>query len=199
MSQISDSMTILGRQMAVRGFVTEDSVDDVVQFYQDLWKDPPVPGAPGVAYEPDAIAPWHLLTRVEDAYVMTVQVQPAKGSGSFGYLALGRLPEPGEPPATPPVPPSMGDTTVESNVLSEDPGKSASTAMLSNANSIDSNVTFYRNHYAAWRKDIDQAMGHGKLHALSFTRGREQVIITIQSMDRGGSQIVVNSIEHDLL
>jgi hypothetical protein len=58
-------------------------------------------------------------------------------------------------------------------------------------------VHFYRNHYQGWRKDIDQALGNKSLHALSFRRGREQVIITIQG-GRDGSQIVLSSIKHDV-
>lgn len=198
-SHVADSMTVGGRTMTVRAFVTDDSLEQVVEFYQDLWQEPPVRGAPGVAYEPDAIAPWHLLTRVEDDYVLTVQVQPIASGGAYGYLTTGRLPEPGKPPAPPPEPPSMQDSVVQSNITSEDPGKTAQTAMLSNESSLESNVDFYRSHYSGWRKDIDQAMGHGKLHALSFSRGRSQVIITIQSSGRGGSRIVVNSVEHELL
>ena len=197
-SHVSHSMTILGRNMAVRAFVSEDSVEEVVEFYQELWQDPPVPGAPGVAYEPEAIAPWHLLTRVEDGYVLTVQVKPEGPNGSRGYLATGRLPEPGEPPAAAPVPPSLRGSEVLSNVMSDDAGKDGQTVMFANEYSVDSNVNFYRNHYTGWRKDIDQKLASNKYHALSFTRGRRQVIITIES-SRDGSNIVLNSVQHDLL
>ena len=197
-TNVSSSMTILGRNMAVRAFVSKDSVEEVVEFYQDLWADPPVRGAPGVAYEPEAIAPWHLLTRVEDGFVLTVQVKPAGSNGSSGYLATGRLPEPGEPPEEAPAPPSMGGSAVLSNVVSDDVGKEGQTVMLANEYSVDSNVNFYRNHYSGWRKDIDQKLASDKYHALSFTRGRRQVIITIGS-SREGSNIVLNSVKHDLL
>lgn len=197
-SLVSDSMTIQGRNMSVRAFISDDSVDDVVAYYQELWKDPPVKGAPGVAYEPDAIAPWHLLTRVEKGYIMTVQVQKHGVDGSYGYLALGRLPDPGDGPAEMPRAPSMAGSDVLSSMQTDDPGKEALTTMFANRNSLESNLNFYRNHYSAWRKDIDQSMGHKKLHALSFRRGREQVVITIQG-GRDGSQIVINSVKHDLL
>lgn len=196
---VSNSMTIQGRTMAVRSFVSDDPVEDVVAFYQDLWQEPPVKGAPGVAYEPDALAPWHLLTRVEDGYVMTVQVQPSNSQGSFGYLALGKLPDPGDGPVpAPPDPPAMDGSALQSTMVNDDPGKEAQTSMLINEYSVDSNVHFYRNYYQAWRKDIDQAMGNKSLHALSFRRGSEQVIITIQG-GRDGSQIVLNSIKHSVL
>ena len=184
--------------MAVRAFTTDDTVEEVVAFYQALWEDPPVRGAPGVAYEPDAIAPWHLLTRVEEGYVMTVQVQPGKNGGAFGYLALGRLPDPGDGPIALPEPPAMSGSEVLSNVLNDDAGKDAQTSMLVNEFSLQSNLNFYRDHYAGWRTDVDQSMGHGSMHALAFRRGRKQVIITIKS-GRDGSHIVINSVTHDLL
>ncbi|MEX2479675.1 MAG: hypothetical protein WD928_02325 [Gammaproteobacteria bacterium] len=198
-SVVADEMRVQGRTMAVRAFLSDDTVEDIVAFYQELWREPPAKGAPGVAYEPDAIAPWHLLTRVEDGYVMTVQVQPSNAQGAYGYLALGKLPDPGDGPAPePPAPPAMDGSRIQSNVASVDPGKKAQTVMLVNTYSLDSNVNFYREHYAAWRKDVDQPMGHGALYALGFRRGREEVIITIQS-GRDGSQVVLNSIKHDLL
>jgi hypothetical protein len=196
-SAVGDSMVILGRQMTVRAFVTDDAVDDVVAFYQELWQDPPAEGAPGVAYEPDLIAPWHLLTRVEDGYIMTVQVKPHGREGAMGYLAMGLLHEPGEGPPPLPDPPAPNGSKVMSNFASEDPGKQAQTAVVANHDSLSSNVNFYRSYYQDWRKDTDQAFGR-QAHALSFTRGRRQVTITIKA-SREGSQIVVNSVEHDLL
>ncbi|MEQ8230589.1 MAG: hypothetical protein RLW61_14805 [Gammaproteobacteria bacterium] len=198
-SVVADSMTVQGRSMAVRAFLSDDPVEDIVAFYQELWQEPPVPGAPGVAYEPDAMAPWQLLTRVEDGYVMTVQVQPSTSGGTYGYLALGRLPDPGDgPPEAPPAPPAMSGSKLQSHVVSDDAGKTAHTAMLVNTHSLASNVNFYREHYRDWRKDIDQGLAHDSLHALAFRRGRHEVIITIHQA-RDGSQIVVNSIKHDLL
>ncbi len=197
-SVVSNNMTVQGRNMSVRAFISDDDVETVVEFYQELWAEPPVPNAPGFAYEPDAIAPWQLLTRVEDGYVMTVQVQPHAVNGSYGYLATGRLPDPGDGPIELPPPPAMDGSRVLSNVLSDDAGKDAQTAMLSNDYSVASNVNFYRSRYTGWRVDIDQPMGNNSLHALSFRRGREQVIVTIQGTS-DGSHIVLNSIKHDLL
>ena len=85
-----------------------------------------------------------------------------------------------------------------SNISSEDTGKHAVTAMLVNKDSLDSNLNFYRAFYQGWRKDLDQVVQRGKMHALSFTRGTEQVVITIQA-GRDGVHVVVNSVTHDLL
>jgi hypothetical protein len=197
-SSVAEQMTIAGRSMAVRAFVTEQSVDDVVKFYQDAWHEPPVDGAPGCAVEREALAPWTLVTRVEDDYEMTVQVMQREPKGAFGFLALGHLPEPGVPPVAPPAPPSMQGSEVLSNISSHDAGKQAQTAMLHNDKSFASNVNFYRGYYQDWRVDTDKEVSRGKMHALAYTRGREQVVITIQG-GRDGTHIVLNSIKHDLL
>ena len=197
-SSVAEDMTIAGRNMAVRAFVTDDTVEDVVGFYQDAWHEPPVDGAPGCAIEREALAPWTLITRVENEYVMTVQVMEREPTGAFGFLALGRLPEPGVPPVAAAAPPSMQDSEVLSNITSRDAGKRAQTAMLANDKSVSSNVQFYRGYYQDWRVDTDKEVTRGKMHALAFTRGREQVVITIQG-GRDGSHIVLNSIKHDLL
>lgn len=197
-SAVADEMTIAGRSMVVRAFVTDDSVEEVVEFYKDVWKEPPVEGAPGCAVDAEALAPWTLITRVEDDYVMTAQVMQRKPDGAFGFLALGRLPEPGKPPTAPPAPPSMQGSEVLSNITSHDAGKRAQTAMFHNDKSLASNVSFYRGQYQDWRVDTDKEVSRGKMHALAFTRGREQVVITIQG-GRDGSHIVLNSVKHDLL
>lgn len=197
-SSVAEQMTIAGRSMAVRAFVTDDSVEDVVEFYKNAWHEPPVDGAPGCAIESEALAPWTLITRVEDDYVMTAQVMERTPKGAFGFLALGRLPEPGAKPVTPPAPPSMQGSEVLSNITSRDAGKQAQTAMLANDKSLASNVSFYRGYYQDWRVDTDKEVSRGKMHALAFTRGREQVVITIQG-GRDGSHIVLNSVKHDLL
>jgi len=197
-SKVAEEIVVGGRRMTVRAFTTDDSVEDVVDFYKEEWQDPPVEGAPGFALDTDSIAPWTLLTRVEDDYVMTVQVMERKPSGAFGFLALGKLPEPGEKPLAPPAPPAMQGSEVLSNVLSKDKGQEGQTAMLHNDKSLTSNVTFYRNHYRDWRVDVDREVDRGKMHALTFTRGREQVAITIQT-GRTGSHIVLNLVQRSLL
>ena len=197
-SQVAEQMTIAGRSMTVRAFTSDAAVEDIVEFYQDAWQEPPTEGAPGYALETEALAPWTLMTRVEDDYVMTVQVMQHEPKGSFGFLALGHLPEPGAKPSPPPVPPSMQGSEVLSNITSKDAGKHAQTAMLTNDKSLASNVSFYRNYYQDWRTDTDKEVMRGKMHALAFTRGREQVVITIQG-GRDGAHIVLNSIKHDLL
>ena len=170
-SLVARDMVVQGRRMSVRVFLAEDPVEDIVAYYHDLWREPPVRGAPGVAYEPEALAPWHVLTRVEAGYVMTVQVQPSNTRGSYGYLALGRLPEPGDRPLPePPAPPAMDGSHIQSNVTSDDrarrrrrcwstltryPATSASTAITTTAGAPTSIRRWRTGTCTRWRSGAD--------------------------------------------
>lgn len=194
-SSVGDDMLIKGRRTSVRMFVSDDEVEDVLLFYRDLWAEPVARGGPGFAAEDLALRPWRLLTRVEDGYVMTVQVQPGKG-GSWGYLAISRLPEGGVGEAYD-TPPSMRGSEVISNVEHSDPGRDATTTVIANGFSVRSNVSFYRDRYSGWRLDMDRPLREGRVHAMRFTRGRRHVTITING-DDAESQVVINEVQNRL-
>jgi len=194
-SSVGEDMLIKGRRTSVRMFTTDDEVEDVLIFYREEWADPVAEGGPGFAAEDLAMRPWRLLTRVEDGYVMTVQVQPGKG-GSWGYLAISRLAEGGEGEAYD-TPPSMRGSEIISSVEHSDPGRDATTTVIANEFSVRANVQFYRDRYADWRQDMDRALKEGRVHAMRFTRGRRNVTITIKG-DDGQAQVVVNDVKTSL-
>ncbi|MEM7468740.1 MAG: hypothetical protein AAF387_17875 [Pseudomonadota bacterium] len=198
-STVGNNMVINGRTTAVRMFVTQQEVQEVIEFYQDTWSDPVDEGDIGYTLEDQAMLPWLLVTRVEDGHAMTVQVQPGQdGVGSWGYLADSLLPRGGEPVAGEPAPPSIGGSEVLSNITHEDPGQLGQTAVMRNEFSVSRNVSFYREQYSDWRVDMDQALVEGHLHALRFTRGRQHVVITVNGSEEG-AEVVINRVKRDLL
>ncbi|NNL99159.1 MAG: hypothetical protein HKO62_00320, partial [Gammaproteobacteria bacterium] len=188
---------INGRRTQVRTFFTSKSVDEVTEFYADLWEEPVADGGPGMAREDRAMAPWRVLTRVEDGYAMTVQVQPTQDEGSWGYLARSRLPR-GGVTKMPDPPPSLSGSQVLSNIEHDDVGKKAHTVMLVNKHSAQTNADFYRRQYSGWRVDMDRSFADGKFHSLGYTRGRQQVMITVEG-NADQARIVINKVQRDLL
>lgn len=195
---VSTALERNGAVMKVRQFHTVRSLDKVRKFYQRKWARSEKPGKAGYV-ESDAMAPWHLITRVEDDHLMTVQAQPATGGGTWGYLAVSRLPKKGEKPKTSlGKAPAMRGSSLVSAFGSKDVGQSAKNYMVENRYSLKSNLTFYRNHYREWRTDLDNSLMRDKMHALSFTNGRRKVNITLLGSPKG-TQVVINSVKHDLL
>ena len=196
-ASVARDMNLNGRITTIRMFTSSKEVGDVLEFYKELWSEPVSRKGPNFAQEDRAIAPWRLITRIEDGYAMTVQVQ-AGDPGSWGYLAISALPDRGEPVPGAGAPPSMRGSEVLSNITHKDPGLNGQTAVIKNKFPVMRNVEFYREKFNAWRVDIDKAVAEGKVHTLRFTRGRTNVVITINGGD-AESEIVINKTERSLL
>ena len=199
---VGKDLEVNGIKSAVRSFHTRKSIEQVVKFYRREWKRPVAKDMPGFMETIDA-APWYIISRVEDGYLLTVQVQVKKNddSGSWGYLSMGPLPgknnsnsELGKGT------PKMSGSHVLNEMKSNDPGKKARTMIISNNHSVSSNVTFYRNHYQGkgWTVESDRDLGQGKVHTLVFKTRRNRITMMFMK-DKSATRIVINSVTHSLL
>lgn len=192
------SSVVGGRAMEIRQFHTDDRPEKVHAFYRRLWKEPPEKKAPGFA-ETDAMEPWHIISRVEDGHLMTVQAQRTDSGGTWGYLARSRVDEAGTTRQDTNVP-RMADTAVLQSITSRDPGQTGATVLLSNRHSLTSNVNYYRQRYGGsdWRADMDKAIPAAKMHVLAYSGGRRKINIVLTGDDKE-TQVVINDVLHDIL
>ena len=198
-SWVGRNIVVNGIHSDIRSFVSKDKPEKVAEFYHEQWKKPVAKGKPGYT-ESDAMPPWHLITRLEDGYLMTVQYQEQDRGGTWGYLAMSPLPtkkswiEPGKNF------PRMPDSTIVNETVSNDPGIQGRTMLISNRYSISSNVEFYRNHYQSqgWSLETDKELSPGKMHSLVFKSKRNRVTMMFIG-EHNETRIVVNSVEHSIL
>lgn len=197
-SNLGDSMRVNGNDVNVRLFSSEDSAQAILDFYREEW-------GTGASHDPgftqtNLQEPWTMISRIEDNYLMTVQVQPTSTGGSKGILGLSRLPERTRTPRLGEGFPTMGDSQILNEVASKDLGQSGRTMLLGNKHDIGTNVAFYRNRYRddGWAFDIDRTVG-GIMHVMAVRKGRQRVNMVITEVSKGGSQIVVNEVTHDIL
>jgi len=196
---VGRNIEVNGIRSDIRSFYTKISPEKVAEFYHGAWKDPVAKGMPGYT-ETDAMPPWHLITRLDDGYLMTVQYQEQDRGGTWGYLAMSPLPtkqgwlEPGKGF------PKMPDSTIVNETVSNDPGIKGRTMLISNKYSISSNVEFYRSHYQSegWTLESDKELSPGKMHALVFKSKRNRVTMMFIG-EHNETRIVVNSVEHSIL
>lgn len=190
-----------GIRSAIRAFQTRQSIEDVVEFYRREWKQPVEKGLPGYLESIDA-APWYIISRIEDDYLLTVQVQVKENdqSGSWGYLATSPLPDAGAKaiPLGNTVPKIPG-SHVMNEMKSDDPGKNARTVVIANSNSVASNADFYRQHYESkgWTTETDRKLGQAEAHSLVFKNRRNRVTIMMLK-DKNFTRVVVNSVKHSI-
>jgi len=198
-SIVSKNMTVGGRTMSIRQFYTRDNMDRVRKFYYRHWQKGEKKDMPGYLTSDDN-PPWHIISRIEEGFLMTVQVQEADDGGSWGYLAISKLVQPlPEESAGKSVPKIPGSEIVH-DMQTRDVGQSGETVMITNKHSLASNTVYYRSYYGdrGWRTDIDQAIPAAKMHVLAFTKGQQKINIVIAGGSKG-SQVVVNRVSHDIL
>lgn len=190
---LGDAMVVNGIPMHIRQFVSNKSVHDVLEYYRQYWP-AGTEEKPGYT-ETDILTPWKIITRVEDGYLMTVQVTEQGDSGSHGLLGMSKLPNlENELPTLGRDFPKMRGSTVFNDITSKDIGKQGRTIQLSNTYSVESNANYYRDHYTnkGWIVDMDQTFSGGDSHAQRFSQGNINVIITINK-SKNGSVIVAQT------
>lgn len=191
--KLGEALVINGIAMHARQFVSKKSVHEVLEFYRHHW---PKGTAKKPGYtETDALTPWKIITRVEDGYLMTVQVAEQGDSGSHGLLGMSKLPNPDqELPVLGQEFPKMRGSTVFNDIHSKDLGKQGRTIQLSNKYSAATNAGFYRDHYTnrGWVVDMDKSLSGGNSYAQRFSNGNNSVIITINK-GKNGSVIVAQT------
>lgn len=182
-----------GIPMQVRKFTTTKSRLKTRDFYKKAWKRPVEKGKPGFIEDiiPDA---W-LISRLEDGYLMTVQIKKS-GLETWGYLGLTNLEDMGDGPKLAKRFPKMSGSQIMNEVKHNDPYRKATTIMLANNYSVSSNVEFYRSHYqgAGWNVSMDQSGSGGSTHTFIMNKRGAEVSLTVVRTDLG-SQIVANIVE----
>ena len=195
---VGKNIELNGITSSIRAFHTDKSIEDVVNFYRKEWRRPAEKDLPGYLENIDA-APWYIISRIEDDYLLTVQVQVKQTdqSASWGYLASSPLPEGGgKAAAYGAAVPKISGSQVISEMKSDDPGKTANTVIISNTNSVRSNADFYRQHYQSkgWVTETDRRLGRDQSHSLVFKNRRNRVTIMVMK-DKHFTRVVVNSVK----
>ena len=192
---VGRNMEVNGIRSDIRAFNTDKSISKVINFYTKEWDEPVDKGMPGYIIESEAMAPWTVISRIEDGYLMTVQTMETNRGGAWGYLSLSPLPGKDSPPELGMDFPKMHDSHVIQEVKHDDPGKKARTLVLANSHSVDSNINFYRNHYRGegWNVESDYELAPGKMHSMVFKSNREQINIMVMG-DSNETRIVINHV-----
>ena len=191
--KLSEAMVVNGIPMHIRQFNSKNSVNEVLNFYRNYWPRG-TEKKPGYT-ETDILTPWKIITRVEEGYLMTVQVTENGDRGSRGLLGMSKLPDLDQDlPKLGESFPKLRGSTVFNDIESKDIGKKGRTIQLSNTYSVESNANFYRDYFTnkGWVVDMDKSLSTGKSYAQRFSNGSRNVIITINK-SKNGSVIVAQS------
>lgn len=188
---VGENMRLNGSPTSAHSFRSNRSVEQIQEFYRREWRQGSgdLPG-----FREAEQAPWQIISRIEDVYLLTVQVKRGNGGGSTGYLSVSKLPTKRDQPEIAEFP-AMNGSRVLSDTTMEDPGKEGRTMIILNKKSVASNVNYYRNYFEGhgWqaRRDRDFA---GEAHVFEFTKSHGHVNLVIARNDRETTSIVVNAV-----
>lgn len=182
---ITESMVFNGVEMNVRQFNSKRSVEEVLEFYREFWPKG-TEKEPGFT-ETAILEPWQIITRVEEGYLMTVQVTAAGRKGSTGLLGMSKLPDPENLPKLGNKIPKMSGSRVFNDIKTKDPGKNGRTVALLNDFTVENNANFYRDYYTGYGYglDLDKSVSGGDSHAQRYSQRGKVVTIVINKTADG--------------
>ena len=176
---LGEKMIVNGIPMQIRQFSSNRSLQEVIDFYIALWEDDTIPGLPGYSIS-TALRPWTIISRIEEEYILTVQVASNNKRRASGYLSVSPLDpkqytKPGQDF------PRMKGSMILNDTVSEDSGKKRRNVLLQNSNSIQSNAIFYRNYYKrlGWEEITEIPPHSGKQQVLQFRRSNKHVTLVL--------------------
>jgi hypothetical protein len=190
---VANKMIINGLTSTVQHFHADRKLKELLEFYRQRW-DESYAGRSG--YREAAVAPWHVISRLQGHYLLTVQAKATDALTCEGYLAVGDLGDVRKKKDSDPSVPKMEGSKVINDTVSFDPGKKGRTVMIVNDFSVSRNGVFYRHYYLdrGWGRLRDQANDGAQV--LGFRRFGQQVQIVVT---RYGSKTVtvLNLMETD--
>jgi len=190
-TEVAEKMIVNGIPSTVDYFESYRGVEELLQFYRQQWND----GSNGRSgYREANVASWHVISRLEDGYLYTVQVQKNNGFGIKGYLAVADLKEIEKKEDRVASIPKMSGSRVINDSTSFDSGKKGRTLLLINKYSAASNSVFYRNYYLDrdWGTLVDTD-SRGAF-VLVFKKAGQETHLVIS--EKGGvSHVVMNIVE----
>ena len=181
-------MIVNGIPMQIRQFSSNRSLQEVIDFYKTLWEDDTIPGLPGHSIS-TAFPPWTIISRIEEEYILTVQITSDSKRRTLGYLSVSPL-DPKQHTKPGQDFPLMKGSQILNDTVSEDSGKKGRTLLLQNSNTIKSNANFYRNHYKrlGWEEITEIPPHSGKQQVLQFRRSNKHVTLVLK--EQAGATIV---------
>ncbi|MCE7518342.1 hypothetical protein [Vreelandella titanicae] len=136
---VADEMQIGGLNTRVFAFTTNDSPDDLANYFNRQWRE-----VARVEAEP-----WDILSRREGGFLITIQSRTDVGPQTQGFIAISDMFDAlDEERRAPNVDlPMLSGTEVVQDVHSEDAGRQSRTLVLKSSRSVIENLDYYRNHF----------------------------------------------------
>jgi len=180
-----------GVAMDVKLLKSRRTVDEMMNFYRDMWG---ADGAQGEGYVEQTVGDYQIISRIEGNHNIVVQLKRDGDGYTEGYLSaidISTLNNASDKDDFP----SLPNTTLVSKTVSNDSGKEGITRVLMNGHSVSSNVEFYRSRLesSGWKQAHSRAEGDTVI--TFYNRSNMSMEIAISKRSGKDTVIFVNVVE----
>lgn len=190
---IADRMVINGLPSTVHYFLADRKLEELLAFYRERWDES---HAGRAGYREAAVAPWHIISRLEGRYLLTVQAREKDAFTTEGFLAIADLRQIEQKSDGGKRIPRLAGSEIVNDLTSYDPGKKGRTLMMVNDFSVSRNGNYYRDYYLDRGWGLLQDHENNGARVLSFRRSGKEAHIVITPAS-GGAVTVMNLVEAD--
>lgn len=182
--ELADEIYVNGVALRIRHFTSRLSTREVLSFYRNKWKD---------KFAESVSGPWQQISRIDEKYFITVQVQDKGYSGSQGRISVSEAPK--KKPIVGKDVPMMNGTKILNEVITKDKYTISTVILLLNNFTIEDNMTFYKELYTqtGWKIVMSKDLQEQGI-SLVFKRERDEVTITVNKISEGTS-ILMSKVE----
>lgn len=182
-TDLADEIYVNGIAERIRNFNSRLSARQVLSFYRNKWND---------KFAESTSGPWQQISRMNDKYFITVQVQDKGFSGSQGKIIIAESPtnkkEVGKNISM------MNGTKMLNEVITKDQYYVSTVVLLMNNFTPEENMEFYEQQYTQtdWKTVLKKNLQEQGI-SLAFKKENDDVTITINRTSAGTS-ILINKV-----
>lgn len=176
---VAENMVVNGVPMRSWTLSTSAAAQDTLDFYRQIWEEDAIDARPG--YVEQELNQWHMLSRLENDYLITVQVDSEQPLSTFGLVGISKLPSMKSLPKLGKGFPTLGQTTILNDIHATDLNKKSRTLVAISNRSMRSVILFYRNTFEkqGWVEKTGAAPYSGEDEfALIFDQNQRELSMT---------------------
>lgn len=178
-SVVSEDTIFNGVPMKMWEMNVNEKSEKVLNFYRKEWAKPTIKGAPG--FTENEYGEWKLISRMEDEYLLTVQLKDRPLNRTLALIAMSTLPMAKNLPAPGKGFPVLADTLVLNDIKSSDGNKDSRTIIAQNSRPVSENIKFYRRLFRrkGWTELTESLESHPLAGMLMFDKRNKELNLTV--------------------
>ncbi len=176
---VAENMVVNGVPMRAWTLSASAAAQDTLDFYRQLWEKDATDERPG--YTERELNQWHILSRLENEYLITVQVDSEQPHSTSGLVGISKLPAIKSLPKLGKGFPTLGQTTILNDIHATDLNKKSRTLVATSNRSMRSVIQFYRSTFETqgWVEKTGAVPYSGEDEfALILDRGQQELSMT---------------------